>query len=57
MLSRFGKSSLLDIYRFPIAIILWPMVALNYAKRKRGEAPDEWYWADAIMFHFGYYVK
>lgn len=57
MLSRFGKFSPLDIYRFPIAIILWPLVALNYAKRKRGEAPDEWYWADSIMFHFGYYVK
>lgn len=57
MLTRSGKFSLLDIYRFPIAVILWPLVALNYYKRKRGLAPDEWYWADAIMFHFGYYVK
>lgn len=57
MLSRFGKFSLPDIYRMPIAVILWPLVALNYAKRKRGDAPDKWYLADAIMFHFGYYVK
>jgi hypothetical protein len=56
MLTRSGKFSLLDIYRFPIAVILWPLVALNYYERRRGLSPDEWYWADAIMFHFGYYV-
>ncbi len=42
---------------FPVALILWPLVAHNLKLRRAGVLPDEWYWADRGMFALGYVVQ
>ena len=56
MICKFNKWSIRDAYRLPMALILWPMVSYNYWQRKHRLKPDEWYWADAMMWHYGYAV-
>ncbi len=36
-----------------LAVIL----AKNYERRCRGQAPDEWHWADEILLVCGYYLE
>ena len=36
--------------------ILHPLIMRNYAKRARGEAPDEWYWADSLGVSWGFFT-
>lgn len=57
MLKKFGKWNIRDIYRLPVAIVLWLLTLRNYALRKDGLAPDEWYWADAMMWNWGYAIN
>lgn len=35
---------------------LKPLIEENYAKRRAGELPDEWFWADEIACEWGYFV-
>jgi hypothetical protein len=46
-----------DIYRLPVAILLSILVARNYQLREQGKLPDEWYWADAQLLSWGYFVR
>lgn len=32
------------------------LVAENYSRRALGCAPDEWFWADAVMLECGYSI-
>ena len=38
-------------------LILRPLIVRNYRLRGIGILQDEWYWADALALHFGYFVK
>jgi hypothetical protein len=35
--------------------IKW-MIKRNYALRKQGKKPDEWYWLDVVSMERGYFV-
>jgi len=52
-----GKVSISKLLCLPLALILWPMVARNYALRTKGRLPDEWYWADKLMLKMGWVVN
>lgn len=42
------------IYRVPAAPILWLLVAWNMRQRRLGRLPDEWYWADVLLYRWGF---
>lgn len=54
MVSKFGPWNWRDGYRYPVAGVLGVLVARNYYLRARGRAPDTWYWADRVMWAWGY---
>jgi len=54
MLTKFGRLGWRDFYRLPLAMLLWPLIRLNYWKREHGLAPDKWYWADEILLSWGW---
>ena len=56
MLKKFGRWTFKDIIYLPIVFILWPLVSRNYYLREKHIIPDEWYWADIILFNCGYAV-
>lgn len=37
-------------------LILVPLMRHNYAQRRAGLLPDEWYWADRLAISWGYYL-
>lgn len=37
-------------------LYLKPLIVDNYAKRKAGELPDEWFWADTLAVEWGYAI-
>ena len=41
----------------PVSPLLYMLVVHNFHKREKGLAPDEWYWADRILFWGGLAVK
>lgn len=54
---KFNKWSVRDAYRAPIAyLVLWPLIAHNYAMREAGEYRDKWYMPDALAYRWGYAV-
>jgi hypothetical protein len=36
---------------------LKPLILENYALRRAGKLPDEWFWADRLGAEWGYYVE
>ncbi len=41
----------------PFHLVLKPLIKRNYRMRNAGLLPDEWYWADKIAVHYGYFVS
>jgi hypothetical protein len=35
--------------------ILRPLICRNYRLRAEGLLPDEWYWADRLAVHWGFF--
>lgn len=56
-LKKHGRINWRDIYRAPAAIVLYALTWLNYEQRFKRIKPDEWYWADEVLFCWGYAVK
>ena len=57
MLSKVGRWTWRDIYRLPVAIVLWPLVLFDYRQRGLGRRPDRWYWADVLLMEMGYALR
>ncbi len=38
-------------FRHPVLVLL---IAINYWKRRAGQGPDEWYWADEELLRRAY---
>jgi hypothetical protein len=56
MLTKVGRFEWADIYRAPIALLLWPVVSINYRLRSKRMIKDRWFWADALLCRWGYFV-
>jgi len=54
---RMHRLSMIGVLALPLALMLWPLVRWNYYQRELGVLPDQWYWADAVLYRLGYYVK
>ncbi len=50
-------SEVLDFRATVFETVLKPLIWRNYAQRRRGELPDEWYWADKLAVSWGMYVR
>lgn len=37
-------------------LVLRPLIVRNYRLRAEGKLPDEWYWADRLACHLGWFV-
>ena len=56
MLKPTGYKNLRAVVFLPVALFLWPLVSYNYYQRRIGNLPDQWYWADEMLFVNGWYV-
>lgn len=45
------------VVTLPAALVLWPIVARDYALREHGARPDRWHWADRRLLKLGWYVS
>jgi hypothetical protein len=41
----------------PVVLPLAALTLRNYRLRQQGAAPDQWYWADALLWHIGFVVQ
>jgi hypothetical protein len=45
-----------DVYRFPTAVLLLPVIWYDYRQRRLGKRPDRWHWADELLLTWGYWA-
>lgn len=57
VLHKVGHTTPRSFLFLPIALGLWPLVAHNLWLRRLGILPDEWYWADRLLYRNGYVVE
>ena len=55
--SKLGQWNWNDVYRFPVAMFLTPLILRNYYLRSRHILPDKWYWADNLLYFWGYSIN